>query len=99
MTVIQTQTEEKGVAKLCYSSQCKCFLAPSHNARSLALTQCDDVFDVSSSKLGSVPYPSPVDMSPDSYRVGQCGSLGSLDMVHLGLIIGGRVGFLILHQT
>ena len=57
------------------------------------------ILDVSSYSWGSVPCPNPVRPVQIPTTLGLCGGLGPLDMVYLGLVIGGRIGFLVLHQA
>lgn len=73
-----------------------CFLVPSHNARSLPLFTVM-MLDVSLS-WGQSHCHTEFTRFQSLITLLQYGSLGPLNMVHLGLVIGGRIDFLVLHQ-
>lgn len=102
MTVIQTQTEEKGVTKLSSSSQCQCvFWSPFPNAKSLPLltAMINSMFPLA---VGAGPCAEPTQSLPSILPLlVSFGSLSSLNMSNLSLVlvIGWRQTLLVLHQA
>lgn len=56
------------------------------------------MLDVSCLKLGTVSCPALFTYFQCLVTLVQYGSLGPLDMAHLGLVVGGRIDLLVLHQ-